>query len=50
MKLYGFAKQHLVPYEYTSISLVVIETSMWLLQKGILLYDDDSQVTLYGMI
>ena len=34
MKLYGFAnfvEQHLVPYEYASISLVVIETSMWLL-------------------
>ena len=34
MKLYGFAnfvEQHLVPYEYASISLVVIEASMWLL-------------------
>ena len=34
MKLYGFAnfvESHLVPYEYTSISLVVIEASMWLL-------------------
>ena len=34
MKLYGFAnfvEQHLVPYEYISISLVVIEASMWLL-------------------
>ena len=44
MKLYGFAnfvEQHPVPYEYTSISLVVIEASMWLLQKGILLYDRD---------
>ena len=34
MKLYGFVnfiEQHLVPYEYASISLVVIEASMWLL-------------------
>ena len=34
MKLYGFVnfiEQHLVLYEYTSISLVVIEASMWLL-------------------
>ena len=34
MKLYGFAnfvEQHLVPYEYASISLVVIEASKWLL-------------------
>ena len=34
MKLYNFAnfvQQHLVPYEYTSISFVVIEVSMWLL-------------------
>ena len=34
MKLYGFAnfvEQHLVPYEYTSISLAVIEASMWIL-------------------
>ena len=34
MKLYGFAnfvEQHLVLYEYASISLVVIEASMWLL-------------------
>ena len=34
MKLYGFVnfiEQHLVPYEYTSISLVIIEASMWLL-------------------
>ena len=33
MSLYGFVnfvEQHLVPYEYTSISLVVIEVSMWL--------------------
>ena len=33
MKLYGFAnfvEQQLVPYEYASISLVVIEASMWL--------------------
>ena len=32
MKLYGFAnfvEQHLVPYEYGSISLVVIEASIW---------------------
>ena len=34
MKLYGFAnfvEQHLVPYEYTGISLVVIEAFKWLL-------------------
>ena len=34
MKLYGFAnflEQHLVPHEYASISLVVIEAAMWLL-------------------
>ena len=34
MKLYGFVnfiEQHLVPYEYASISLVIIEASMWLL-------------------
>ena len=34
MKLYDFAnfvEQHLVPYEYTSMGLVVIEASMWLL-------------------
>ena len=34
MKLYGFVnfvEQHLVPYEYAGISLVVIEASMWLL-------------------
>ena len=34
MKLYGFAnsvEQHLVPYKYANISLVVIEASMWLL-------------------
>ena len=33
-EMYGFAnfvEQHLVPYEYASISLVVIEASMWLL-------------------
>ena len=42
MKLYGFAnfiEQHLVPYEYAGINLVVIEASKWLLQKGTLLYD-----------
>ena len=42
MKLYGFAnfvEQHLVPYEYASINLVVIEAPKWLLQRGILLYD-----------
>ena len=42
MKLYGFTnfvEQHLVPYEYASIDLVVIEASKWLLQRGILLYD-----------
>ena len=34
MKLYGFAnfvEQHLVPYEYAGISLVIIEASKWLL-------------------
>ena len=34
MKLHGFVnfvEQHLVPYEYASINLVVIEASMWLL-------------------
>ena len=34
MKLYGFVnfiEQHLVPYEYASISLVITEASMWLL-------------------
>ena len=49
MKLYGFAnfvEQHLISHEYASISLVFIEASMWLLWKGILLYDGDSQVTL----
>ena len=33
MKLYGFAnfvEQHLVPYKYAGISLVVIEASKWL--------------------
>ena len=37
MKLYGFAnfvEQHLVPYEYTSISLVVIEAAMYWLKHG----------------
>ena len=32
MKLYGFTnfvEQHLVPYEYTSVSLVVIEASSY---------------------
>ena len=41
MKLYDFAnfvEQHLVPYEYTSISLVVIEASSYV---GILLHDRD---------
>ena len=50
MKLYGFAnfvEQYLVSYEYASISSVIIEASMWLLQKGILLYDGDSQLMLY---
>ena len=34
MKLYGFAnsvEQHLVPYKYAVISLVVIGASKWLL-------------------
>ena len=34
MKFYGFAnsvEQHLMSYEYASISLVVIEACMWLL-------------------
>lgn len=38
MKLYGFVnflEQHFVPYEYTSISLIAIEASMWLLYEGI---------------
>ena len=37
MKLYGFAnfiQQHLVLCEYASISLIIIEASMWLLYKG----------------
>ena len=46
LKLYNFVEQHLVPYEYTSISLVVIEASMWLLWKEVLLYDSDWQVML----
>ena len=33
----NFAEQHLIPYEYAGISLVVIEASKW----GILLYDCD---------
>ena len=44
MKLYSFAsfvEQHLVPYEYTGISLVVIEASKWSLYRGILSYDGD---------
>ena len=42
--MYGFAnfvEQYLVLYEYTGISLVVIEASKWLLQRGILLHDGD---------
>ena len=42
MKLYGFAnfvEQHIVPYEYTGINLV-IEASVWLLE-GDLSYDSD---------
>ena len=34
LKLYGFGnfvEQHLVPYEYTGTSVVVIEASKWLL-------------------
>ena len=34
MKLYGFVdfvEQHIVPYEYVSISLAVIVAAMWLL-------------------
>ena len=37
MKLYGFAnfvEQHLVSYEYSGISLVVIEASKWLYGGG----------------
>ena len=44
MKLYGFSnfvEQHLMSYEYVSISLVVIEASMWLLQRGNLIYNSD---------
>ena len=44
MKLCGFAnfvEQHLVPYEYAGINLVVIEASKWLLWKKNLLYDGD---------
>ena len=29
--LANFVEQHFVPYEHTSISLVAIEASMWLL-------------------
>ena len=39
--LANFVEQHLVPYEYTGISLVVIEASKWSLQREILLYDSD---------
>ena len=49
MKLCGFAnfvEQHLVPYEYVGINLVVIEATKWLLQRGILLYDGNKQLTL----
>ena len=34
MKLYGFVnyvEQHIVPYEYASISLAVIVAALWLL-------------------
>ena len=31
MALANFVEQHFVPYEYASISLVVVEASMWLL-------------------
>ena len=44
VKLYGFAnfvEQHPVPYEYAGISLVFIEASKCLLQRGVLLYDGD---------
>ena len=44
MKLYGFAnfvEQYLVPYEYAGINLVVIKASKWLLQRGILLHDNN---------
>ena len=37
MKMYGFAnfvEQHLVPYEYASISLVVIEASCGYYSRG----------------
>ena len=37
MKLYGFAnfvEQHFVPYEYTGISLVVIEASKMVIIEG----------------
>ena len=35
-----------VPSACTSMGLVVMEASIWLLQKGILLYDNKLQVTL----
>ena len=38
VRLANFVEQHLVPYEYAGISLVVIEASKWL---GILLHDGD---------
>ena len=41
MNFANFFEQYLVPYEHESISLVVIEASMWLLYMGILLYEDD---------
>ena len=31
MAFANFVEQYLVPYEYASISLVVVEASMWLL-------------------
>ena len=31
MAFLNFIEQHFVPYEYASISLVIIEASMWLL-------------------
>ena len=31
MAFANFVEQHSVPYEYASISLVVVEASMWLL-------------------
>ena len=41
MAFANFIEQHLMPYEYAGISLVVIDAFKWLLLRGILLYDGD---------